>query len=316
MQTPLTIILTLKGRPYHTLRYLWHANRTGFPHHILIADGEVRDSLASLLENPDTFPSLSYTYRRYPDDQTLNDFLAKLADVTARVRTPFAMLTDNDDFLFPSALQRSIAFLQKHAGYLSHSCGVAGFRLQSSATDITANLRGPITQLAYRYGQMYAPYDISAGNVLGRLKAGYAAYSSVWYNVYRSDMLKQIVENLRRMEFKTFEPVIEDFCAIQALLAGRHRSEADSISYIRQMDSSLRLVSPDPPPEEADLMQDFSKLLGATQQLIQLSGDKNIKACIDTIGKTYQHRLNFHLQKHFMRYAKFVAGKPPNMAEE
>lgn len=50
-----TILLTLKGRPLHTLRWMWHHNRIRLPFPIVIADGGNNQEIERLLSNPKNF---------------------------------------------------------------------------------------------------------------------------------------------------------------------------------------------------------------------------------------------------------------------
>ena len=75
----LTIILTLRGRHLHTLRWMWHANRTSLPYHIIIADGEVHPTIDRLLSDPSIFPNISYEYHRYRD-LSLTDYYKKIKE--------------------------------------------------------------------------------------------------------------------------------------------------------------------------------------------------------------------------------------------
>ena len=67
MKDNLTILLTLRGRHLHTLRWMWHANRVGLPCHVIIADGEVHPTIDRLLSDPGNFRNLSYEYHRHHD---------------------------------------------------------------------------------------------------------------------------------------------------------------------------------------------------------------------------------------------------------
>ena len=107
----LTIILPLKGRYLFTLRFLWHANRARLPYPIVIADGQVRPALAKILENSrEHFANLDVTYLRYPDDIDYHSYLFKMVDALRRVKTPYAMLADNDDFIARAGTERSLEF--------------------------------------------------------------------------------------------------------------------------------------------------------------------------------------------------------------
>src|SRR5438874_1114489 len=115
MATKLTILLPLKGRHLHTLRFFWHANRYGLPYRFLVADGEVHPVVARLLGKPErVFPNLDIEYVQYPNDVDLSRYYEKLADAVSRVRTPYVMHADNDDFLMASGVDHCVKFLESN----------------------------------------------------------------------------------------------------------------------------------------------------------------------------------------------------------
>src|SRR5262249_44916375 len=147
----LSIVLPLKGRPLHTLRFLWHANQIRLPYPILIADGMVKEGVSRLIEDHSTFPNLAIEYHRYPDDVSFGHFYRKLADIMRKVRTPYVKMVDNDDFIGVAALDKCVEFLEGHPDYVCCGGGIAGFALdEMSGTDIPLVV-GRINRFNYRY---------------------------------------------------------------------------------------------------------------------------------------------------------------------
>ena len=82
------------------------------PFRFLIADGRVRPPLMEMLENSrELFPHLDIEYVRYPDDASWSRYFAKMHDALRRVRTPYVMLVDNDDFLACAGIESCMEFL-------------------------------------------------------------------------------------------------------------------------------------------------------------------------------------------------------------
>ncbi len=102
--------MPLRGRPLFTLRFLWQANAARLPYRFIIADGEVDPALARLLEVSPAFFRPYIEYIHYADDTDFGRFFAKLTDALGRVKTPYAMVADNDDFLLLAGLERSLDF--------------------------------------------------------------------------------------------------------------------------------------------------------------------------------------------------------------
>ncbi len=238
MSSPLlTLVLPLKGRPLFTLRFLWHANKLAVPYRIIVADGEVHPAIAKLLEDPATFPNLDIEYIRYPDDSSFSRFYAKMADATARVVTPYIMMVDNDDFVMPEGIARSIEFLNTHEDYVSCGGGVAGFAPYASSRSTELALLGPLNKLAYRYSQNYQSRDLGALSVPERVLDGYADYMTTYYNVFRSPAMATICRECVELDFTDLE-VHESYFAMRALTMGKTRSDAASVSYLRQYGTS------------------------------------------------------------------------------
>jgi glycosyltransferase domain-containing protein len=233
----LTIVLPLKGRYLFTLRFLWHANRAQLPYRILIADGQVHPVLAAILEKSHRhFPNLEIEYVRYPDDLDYRYFFVKMADALQRVRTPYAMLADNDDFIACAGTERSLDFLDANLDYVCCGGGIAGFSVYSGLR----NPNGPVGRFnhyAYRYTYLDRSEDYSSALSVERLRKGSRNWWS-YYAAYRTDALKTICGEVVEINFSDMR-LHELFCAMRALSLGKIRSDASTIAYLRQYGSSL-----------------------------------------------------------------------------
>ncbi len=239
MTPRLTIVLTLKGRCLFTLRFLWHANKARLPYHFLIADGQVHPALAQLLENPrELFPELDIEYIRYPDDVDFSRYFAKLADALERVRTPYVMLVDNDDFLVSSGIERSIDFLDSNPDYVCCGAGLAGFSAYAGLHDPLGGLLGKLNRLSYRYTIFDRSEDFSSLSVAERLRRGSRNWWS-FYAVFRKEALETIFREVVETDFSDLQ-LYEIFCAMRTLTLGKARSDGSAISYIRQYATSQR----------------------------------------------------------------------------
>jgi len=115
MNSDLTIILTLKGRFNYTRRWLDWAISRNCPFKILIADGGLDDSVQQYLSTLEP-NNLNLEYVRYPPDLSLKEWFAKISDVTQRVETKYAILADNDDFLFFDRLALATEEMENNGG--------------------------------------------------------------------------------------------------------------------------------------------------------------------------------------------------------
>ncbi len=239
MRPQLTVILPLKGRERFTLRFLWYANRAQLSYRLLLADGHVRPVLAKLLENSrELFPALDIEYVRYPDDTDFSRFYAKMADAIGRARTPYVVYADNDDFLVPSGLDRSVEFLDANPDYVCCGGGLAGFSVYAGLDDPNGGLVGMLNRLSYRYTIFDHSEDFSSSSVAERLRKGTRNWWS-FYAVFRKEALETIFREVVEIDFSDMQ-LCELFCAMRTLTLGKARSNASTIAYIRQYGTSQR----------------------------------------------------------------------------
>ena len=107
----LTILLTLKDRPLFTFRWMAYANSIRFPFKVLIADGGKDETVPKVLSDKTNFPNVNYEYIRYPYDVTYAEYYSKVVDALSHVKTPFAVMADNDDFFIVEGLRLAVEFL-------------------------------------------------------------------------------------------------------------------------------------------------------------------------------------------------------------
>jgi glycosyltransferase domain-containing protein len=236
----LTIVLPLKGRPLFTLRFLWHANKARLPYRFLIADGEVHPELAKLLEDSrKTFSDLDVEYIRYPDDVDFEHYYAKMVDIFQRVRTPYAKIADNDDFLAPTGLECCMDFLDARSDYVCCSGGIAGFSLRASRRDSTELVTGPFNKLAYPCFPHDRAIDLNSHSATDRVLAG---LRNTWnfYAVFRTSALAAMWKELLQINPTNLQ-LAERFLTMWALTLGNAKSDPSILSYCRQYWSSMQL---------------------------------------------------------------------------
>lgn len=236
MKNGLTVVLTLKGRHLHTLRWLWHANRTRLPFHVVIADGEVHPTIDRLLSNPLTFPDLSYEYHRY-EDRSLRDYYCKKADALGKVRTPYVMMMDNDDFPLPFGIGKAISFLESAPDYVCAGGGIPGFKLGAGANDMP-NVTGALNRVCYRYiaNQWYRCRDFDSSSASERVVEEIRNPLSVHYNVYRTSERNTIAGDI--VAINPCLSLCEMFAAMRTMTLGKVKSDSSYFIYFRQQGSS------------------------------------------------------------------------------
>ncbi len=230
----LTIVLPLKGRHLFTLRYLWYANEARLPYRFVIADGQVNEIVARYLENSrEIFTHLDIEYVRYPNDANYSRYFAKMTDAMSRVRTPYAMLGDNDDFLGIDGIERALDFLEANADYVC-ACGrVAGFTVYSEFGNPNGAVQGRLNHLYMASN----PNDAAAPMAADRLRQ-VGIYPLIYYGIYRTEALATIWRETQQIDFSDLV-LHENFHALRTLTLGKVRANRATVTHFAQILTSL-----------------------------------------------------------------------------
>jgi len=235
MRDDLTIVLTLKGREDFTPRWLDYHNRVGLPWPVLIGDGAPSDATAAMVARAS---ALRTTYRRY-DDRDLLAFYRKLHDLVAAVDTRYVMLCDNDDFVLPDGVARSIRFLDDNPDYVSCTGAVLGVYVTDASFADKDRVFG-----GERYG-LRPIYDTPIStdtDAEARVTHLLHNYVPTWYAVHRRNALLKVFADLVERRISDVG-LMELFVATKLAALGRQKADASFASYLRQLNSSLGAAS-------------------------------------------------------------------------
>ncbi len=304
MQSSLTIVLTLKGRPLHTLRWLYYANNISLPFPVIIADGDVNPVIEDLLADPTTFPNLKYQYLKY-NDVDIPAYYFKCFDVLDKVDTPYVLMSDNDDFVIPSGVQKDISFLDDNPDYICSGGRIPGFSLLSNPINLLDSVTGSIS----KYSSRYAPnplydcrsfsHDLPSKRILEQLLKPL----SVHYFAYRTKYLRSIYK-----ELQTFNPSFmfcELFTMIRTTSLGKVHSSPCHISYIRQQASSSQIGYSDDLVHEmisSNLSFYFDQMVNPIANELSLSEKRNPKELYNKFYQAYLQQLRVILANRLLRY--------------
>jgi glycosyltransferase domain-containing protein len=229
MSQRLTIVVPLKGRLPFTFRFLWHANKMRLPYRFLIADGGVNEAVAQCLENSrKDFPELDLEYVRYPDDVDYSQFFAKMVDAIQRVRTPYAMMAANDDFVGLDGTEKALNFLDANADYVCARGRTIDFSLSSAKFNSPAAISGKFGRLSL-HGDFK---DAAAPTVTGRLREAGLCHG-LYSAIHRTSALTQIWREVAEIDFSDMM-LHEDFHALRILTLGKAHTNKGSVSYYSQ----------------------------------------------------------------------------------
>lgn len=190
----LTIVLVLKDRASFTWRWMNYYNKVGLPYKVLIADGG-KDKSVEKLADKSFFPNIDYEYIRYPYDKDIPTFLAKLRDVTSRVKTKYAILVDNDDIHLVRPLGEAVEFLEQNDDYIATKGEIYDFKIKPiNPLDLNNDVYGKITG----FMRIFASASNTEDTALGRVRIFSEFPDDLAHDVCRTEGLKhscQILAN-------------------------------------------------------------------------------------------------------------------------
>jgi len=189
----ITIILPLKDRVEFTNRWMSYANYISLPFKIFIADGGKDIEIEKKLKNSRNYPNLYYKYFKYPYDNSYSRYFNKLSNIIEKVSTPFVMLVDNDDFVVPLGIIKSINFLEKNPDYISCRGRIDGILIKPSSN------KKDKEKYEFRYPSEES-VKLNQRRALNRLKVHLSNYSPTFYDVHRTVKINESFSKLKEMD--------------------------------------------------------------------------------------------------------------------
>jgi len=181
MRNDLTLIVPTYRRPKHLGRLLTYLARQTFEGRVLVADSSPepeRAENAVIVAASPLCPKL-----RHFDPETPP--FEKFAQIAMEAETPFTLLCADDDILLPGSLPPILAALRADPGLSAAHGWYFGFRNGKTFDFERIIYNGPST-----VGD--APLD--------RLNTFLADYQSITYAVYRTAVLQEVLNAMRRVD--------------------------------------------------------------------------------------------------------------------
>jgi glycosyltransferase domain-containing protein len=295
----LTVILTLKGRYSHTLRWLWHANQTRLPYHILIADGDPQSPVAELVKDKSKFPHLSYEYHSF-NDTCYQDYFRKIARAVELTQTPFVRIVDNDDFIFQSGTEKCLDFLQENPAFCCAMGRTGGFGLRPEA-GLRKDLVGRLSELNAKYRPRTCAHEFLSEDPLENALKLARQFDSFFYAVFRRETLQTISQEFAAAHFTSTE-VWEAFIGLRAVTLGKVKIYKNFVTYMRQYGTSLRAgerIDWVGQMLSANYSKDLDFLLEKISEVLAL-GDQNLRLEIkNKLRNAYGDQIRAWLKRHY-----------------
>jgi len=170
-----------------------YANYISLPFKIYIADGGKDIEIEKKLKNSKNYPNLEYKYFKYPYDDSYSRYFNKLSNIIEKVSTPFIMLVDNDDFIVPSGIIKSINFLEKNPDYISCRGRIDGILIKPPSS------KKDKEKYEFRYPSEES-VKLNQRRVINRLKAHLLNYSPTFYDVHRTVNINESFSKMKEMD--------------------------------------------------------------------------------------------------------------------
>ena len=174
------------------------------------------------------FPHLDIEYVRYPDDADFSRYFVKMADAFGRVRTPYVMNMDNDDFLGFHGTERALDFLDAEADFICARGRSVGFSVTAGSGGPNSGIYGKFSRLNWNHHLE----DIIADSSQERLRQGglcHAVYSAV----FRTDAAACIWREIAEISFSDLM-LQENFYALRTLTLGKVHMNKSTVSKYPQ----------------------------------------------------------------------------------
>ncbi|MGV8948006.1 MAG: TIGR00180 family glycosyltransferase [Candidatus Paracaedibacter sp.] len=237
MNNQLTLLVYLKDRSEFTKRFVDYLSAIKYPFPVIFADGSIgneNEVFFTLAKKKD----FTYEYIRYPKDETLSDYYAKGASAIKKVKTPYVMLVDNDDFPILEGQLKAIDFLDKNQDYGGCNGRVGGVVVNPTASNPYGE---KILLLPYYCNSMDRSILLDQETGTKRIKAYLGNFYSIFYSVYRTENLTHTLKKVRELNFSDLG-ILELFFSYMQLAQGKVHT-IDSLTYIRQKGSSQAAAS-------------------------------------------------------------------------
>ncbi|MBT4464432.1 MAG: TIGR00180 family glycosyltransferase [Rhodospirillaceae bacterium] len=285
----------------HTLRWLWHANRTHLPFPILIGDGGDEPEVRKILEDPSHFPNLDYRYLKY-DDHSFDAFYAKNADVVSKVETPYVVWADNDDFPVVAGLKQAAKRLDENADSESAGGWIGTFALYEA--DAMAH-KEQITGELYRYTLFHKAKTIMHDTALERVREYLLKPSDVFNTLHRKECFHRCHERVKTAGFITMD-LFEDFTVSDMLIKGKCYYEGSNVLVFRQIGTSVMAVDSLPLKEriaQVDWKKDLQTFVKKTARAVCETDAMPIEEAEKALADIYAERNRDRLQHRSARAA-------------
>lgn len=177
----ISLVIPTYNGPNYLLRSLGYYSRVGVDFPIIVADSSSDENKKRNREVIKRFPYLNILYLDdYPTTIIAN---LKISQTLERVKSKYAVLCGDDDFVTPNGIYQSIDFLERNPDFAVAYGRYIGFRLKD----------GKKKKQKFRWHLTYSSISIEFPSVEARLEYHLSTYvTPTFYAVHRTDLMKMV----------------------------------------------------------------------------------------------------------------------------
>ena len=187
-----------------------------FSYPILIADGGEDLEFSNKIEEKN-FQNIQFTYKHYGHDSSYQDYYLKIRKALSEIDTQYVVLADDDDFFLEEDILDSINFLESNPDYSSCGGTQAGIFNDSKTENINGNYKLKISP--------YRVVRLEDGNLIFRLEKHLQEYSSIYYDVHRTQEILDIYNSISKMLIDDLY-MVEHYFQFASLSCGKNKKLA------------------------------------------------------------------------------------------
>lgn len=216
-----TVILTLVDRSAYTRQYL-HSNIVDGLNYMIV-DASVGNENFEECMNAIRG---GIEYFREPVDQNLHDHLNKLIRYLSRAKTPYVLLSDNDDLILPRGIVAAAEALNSNLMAVAAGGAVLGYKGRGTPT---------------RFASLpYMSWGAPSGMGLSAILESRNVYQSTWYSLYRRNVLLDILTEVA--QWKITDPYLVEYAMCDLTFASGPFVAVNSPMYARLTNQKSRTV--------------------------------------------------------------------------
>ena len=272
-----SVLLVLKNRSQHTHRLMNIWEQEKFPYKILIADGGNDKDLEQTLADKSNFPNVNYEYIKYPFDDSLKQFYAKMSDAVMRIDTDTVSVMDNDDNISIQGIEKCLEILKD---------------------DSYSSARGLMSDTTGRNMYKQFPDSIIEETAAERMISQTKRFHGNWHNITRTNHIQAEWRSIEVVSPNNFRIVEQITGYLNTIWGNGYRGNFEWMSH----GSSERITTDSGnlqshfPPQENWIMSDywleeFNKLTEVVGTAIAYKDGIDIDDAIDLFKNTYPLKL-------------------------